>query len=59
MLTEREKYTLIMSQRAQKQLNKLPNDVAKRLMVTINSLCDNPRPQGHKKLESREDYSTS
>jgi mRNA interferase RelE/StbE len=45
-----EKYEVILSKTARKQLNKLPLNVAQRLINAIEKLADNPRPHGYIKL---------
>lgn len=50
------KYTVLVSKTAQKQLNKLPDNIATPLIEAIGSLADEPRPHGCKKLKGREAY---
>ena len=45
-----EKYDIILSKTARKQLRKLPLKVAERLTQAIEKLADDPRPHGHIKL---------
>jgi mRNA interferase RelE/StbE len=45
-----EKYEVILSRTAQKQLNKLPPKIAKRLIEIIEKLAKEPRPHGYIKL---------
>lgn len=45
------KYAVSLSKRAQKQLDKLSDSVAEPIFVAIESLADNPRPPGCKKLK--------
>lgn len=49
-------YKLTISQTAQKQLNKLPENVADRLIDSIYLLAEDPRPSGSKKLKGRNGY---
>lgn len=49
-------YKISISGLAQKQLNKLPDNLAKRLIDAIYKLAENPRPSGHKKLKGRDGY---
>jgi mRNA interferase RelE/StbE len=50
------KYTVSLSKRAQKQLDKLANPVAEPILHAIKKLGDNPRPHGCKKLKGRNAY---
>lgn len=47
-------YTVILSKKAQKQLDKLSDKIAEPILEAISSLKENPRPQGYKKLKGRE-----
>ncbi|WP_088242607.1 type II toxin-antitoxin system RelE family toxin [Calothrix rhizosoleniae] len=47
-------YTVEISTRAVKQLNKLPPEIQKRIQVKIDELAIEPRPNGVKKLKNRE-----
>ncbi len=49
-------YTIFITKTAQKQLTKLPYDVAEMLLSAIQSLADDPRPPGCKKLKGRDGY---
>lgn len=49
-------YTVKLAKTAQKQLDKLPNEVVERLNSGIAQLAFDPRPSGVKKLKSREGY---
>lgn len=49
-------YQIFISRTAQKQLNNLPQNEAERLIVTIKSLAQNPRPSGYRKLKERDAY---
>ena len=50
------KYTIVLSRNAQKQLDKLSNQIAKPIINAISELKDNPRPKGFKKLKGRDGY---
>jgi mRNA interferase RelE/StbE len=50
------KYTVSLSKRAQKQLDKLSDAVAEPIFQAIEKLGDNPRPHGCKKLKGRNGY---
>ncbi|MDB5089195.1 MAG: type toxin-antitoxin system RelE/ParE family toxin [Mucilaginibacter sp.] len=47
-------YRITISSLAQKQLNKLQDNIVKRLIEAIYKLAENPRPIGYKKLKGRE-----
>ena len=49
-------YTVVLTKTAQKQLDKLPDQVADMLLDAIEMLADNPRPDGYKKLKGRLGY---
>lgn len=50
------KYTVSLSKRAQKQLDKLSDTIAEPIFQAIEKLGDNPRPHGCKKLKGRNGY---
>jgi mRNA interferase RelE/StbE len=50
------KYTVSLTKKASKQLDKLPALVAIQIIKSIESLGSNPRPNGCKKLRGREGY---
>jgi mRNA interferase RelE/StbE len=50
------KYTIVLTKKAQKQLDKLPDNIAEPIIQMITSLEFNPRPTGCKKLKGREGY---
>ena len=50
------KYTAVLSKKAQKQLDKLSDAIAKPILKAIADLEDNPRPHGYKKLTDRTGY---
>ena len=50
------KYTVEISANARKQLKRLPKAQQKKLLDKIDSLSENPRPFGYKKLFYYTDY---
>ena len=50
------KYTAVLSKKAQKQLDKLSDNIVAPILKTIAALEENPRPQGYKKLKGREGF---
>ncbi len=50
------KYIITIGKTAQKQLDKLPDNIASSLFEAIAGLADNPRPHGCKKLKGRDAY---
>lgn len=49
-------YQVQIRKTAQKQLDKLPDDVAETLLDAIEALANNPRPNGYKNLKGRNGY---
>jgi len=49
-------YKITISKTAQKQLDKLQDNIANRLIEAIYSLAEDPRPAGCKKLKGRDGY---
>jgi len=49
-------YKITISRPAQKQLQKLPDNIARQLTNAIYKLAENPRPVGYKKLKGRDGY---
>ena len=49
-------YQVLLSRKAQKQLSKLPKATYLKLKDKINSLADDPRPPGCKKLQGNDAY---
>ncbi|MES2267228.1 MAG: type II toxin-antitoxin system RelE/ParE family toxin [Bacteroidota bacterium] len=49
-------YSITISKSAQKQLSKLQDDIADRIIDSIYDLANEPRPGGCKKLKGREAY---
>ena len=49
-------YLVILSKKAQKQLDQLSNTIAEPIFEAITALAVNPRPIGCKKLKGRDGY---
>jgi mRNA interferase RelE/StbE len=49
-------YNIIYENAAQKQLDKLPQNIASKIKAKIEELSDNPRPNGCTKLTGFEAY---
>jgi mRNA interferase RelE/StbE len=49
------RYTVVISQTAEKELYRLPSNVVEKIVVVLKSLQDNPRPVGCKKLKGYKD----
>jgi mRNA interferase RelE/StbE len=49
-------YTVLLTKKAEKQLDKLPDNIAEPIIEAINDLADNPRPVGYKNLKKRDGY---
>ena len=49
-------YTVLISKTAQKQLDKLTENIAEPIVEAIQSLAVNPRPKGYKKLKGSGGY---
>jgi mRNA interferase RelE/StbE len=49
-------YLIQIRKSAQKQLDKLSDDIADELLDAIENLAANPRPSGCKKLKGRDGY---
>lgn len=49
-------YTVVLSKKAQKQLDKLSDNIAEPIIDAIAGLEENPRPIGYKKLKGRDGY---
>jgi len=49
-------YSVTLSKTAQKQLDRLPDNIAFPLLNAISRLATNPRPQGYKKLKGRDGF---
>jgi len=47
-------YQVVISNKAEKALQKLPGTVYKRMVATLRNLAQNPRPVGCKKLKGRD-----
>jgi mRNA interferase RelE/StbE len=48
------KYQVILSKSVQKQLDRLPDEIAKRILERLIALESNPRPADVKKLKGRD-----
>ena len=51
----RRRYEVVLSPKAEKQLDELPRPMQRRITEAIEGLESNPRPHGVKKLEGAED----
>lgn len=49
-------YQIQIRKSAQKQLDKLSDEVAEKLLDAIEVLAEEPRPKGYKKLQGRDGY---
>ncbi|MEQ1733318.1 MAG: type II toxin-antitoxin system RelE/ParE family toxin [Bacteroidia bacterium] len=49
-------YSVVLSKKAQKQLDKYTDDIADPLINAITELENNPRPNGSLKLKGRDGY---
>ena len=50
------KYTAVLTKKAQKQLDKLSDNIAEPIIAAIAGLEENPRPADCKKLKGRDGY---
>ncbi len=50
------KYNAVLTKKAQKQLDRLSDNIAEPILEAIAGLEENPRPQGHIKLKGRDGY---
>jgi mRNA interferase RelE/StbE len=48
------KYQVIVPKSVQKELDRLPDDIAERILIRLASLETNPRPADVKKLKGRD-----
>jgi mRNA interferase RelE/StbE len=46
-------YTVSLTKKAQKQLDKLSDEIVEPILEAISNLEENPRPVGYKKLKGR------
>lgn len=51
-----ESYEIVFKKSVYKDLRRLPKGDIKRILARIDSLADNPRPQGAEKLTNEEKY---
>lgn len=49
-------YKIVLTKKAQKQLDKLSDIIAEPILKAISGLAENPRPSGYKKLKGRDGY---
>ena len=49
-------YTIVLSKKAQKQLDKLPENIAEPIFEAISLLENEPRPSGCKKIQGRDGF---
>ena len=49
-------YVIVLSKKAQKQLDKLSDNIADPILEAIANLEENPRPQGCKRLKGRDGF---
>lgn len=49
-------FTIVLSKKARKQLDKLTDFIANPIFEAISDLAFEPRPQGYKKLKGRTGY---
>lgn len=50
------KYTAVLTKKAQKQLDRLSDNIAGPILEAIAGLEENPRPQGYIKLKGRDGF---
>ena len=50
------RYTIRLTKKAQKQLDKFTDIIAESVLKAIGNLADDPRPVGFKKLKGRKGY---
>lgn len=48
------RYQVILTKSAQKELDRLPDDIANRILARLAGLATNPRPADVKKLKGRD-----
>ena len=49
-------YNIVIRKTVHKDMQSIPKKDAKRIIAAIESLAENPRPQGSKKLSAQERY---
>ena len=49
-------YVIVLSKKAQKQLDKLSDNIADPILEAITNLGENPKPKGCKKLKGRDGF---
>ena len=50
------KFSIVLSRKAEKQLDKLSTSVVSQIIESFSILENNPRPNGYKKLKGRQGY---
>lgn len=50
-----KRYTVVLTQTAEKELRRLPYKVIEKIVAVLKSLEENPRPSGCKKLKGYKD----
>lgn len=50
------KYTVVLTKKAEKQLDKISDSLIEPIFESIKNLANNPRPFGYKKLKGRNAY---
>ena len=48
-------YKIIISDSALKQLHRFPKPIVKKIQISVDTLAENPRPSGVKKLKGKEE----
>ena len=49
-------YTIVIHKKAKKEIDKIPDTYARKIVETIYKLAENPRPSGCKKLSGSDEY---
>lgn len=49
-------YEVILSNKAEKRLSRLPGEAYERVLQTVTALGEDPRPRGCRKLQGREGW---
>ena len=49
-------YTIVLSSRSEKNLDKMSDAIASPILLAIQNLANNPRPFGYKKLKGKSTY---
>lgn len=48
-------YKIIFKESANKEIQRLPKNIVRKVIAVINKLSENPRPSGYKKLEGQKE----